>query len=64
MREVSELDYFGVDFRRNWSGCSERGSGSGADVGGGKRVIALHPSLVVGVALFASGHSHLRVICW
>lgn len=52
LREISELDDFSEDLRRNWTGHSGQSSGSSIDIGYGELVVPLDPSLLVGVDIY------------
>lgn len=60
-REISELNFFSEDLRRNWTRGPKLSFGSAIDIGGGKRVVVLDPFSLIGVGVFKRlilCHSH------
>lgn len=51
LREISVLEYFSVDLRRNWTRRFEKSSGSDIGIGGGERVVPLAPLSLVEVGI-------------
>lgn len=46
------LDYFSLELRWYWTGCSERRFGSATDIGGPDHVVLLDPFTLVGVGIY------------